>query len=108
MFTGSAQDKRTNRKALRLHQKYTYLERVCNRFGTVTLVYKGGGGGRGTASVSVGAGWSSTDPGAPSVLCGGSCAAPVATCSTTTIEPTGLMARFPSARSSGVLASDAG
>ena len=70
-------------KALRPHQKYTYLERGGNRFATATLVRKGGGGGRGIASVSIGAGRSSKDPGAPSVLCGGGCVAPAATCSTT-------------------------
>ena len=96
---------KNERKALWLHQKYTYLERGCNRFSTVTLVYAGGGGGRGTASVFIGADWSSMDPSAPSVLCGGSCVAPAATCSTAAAEPTGLTARLPNARSSGVSAS---
>ena len=45
---------------------------------------------------------------APSTLYGGSCVAPTAACSTTADEPTRLKARFPSARTSGVLASDAG
>ena len=84
------------------------LPRGYSHFGIVTLLYEGGGSGRGAVSVSAGAGRSSTDPGAPSVLCGGSCVTPTATCSTTTVEPTGLTARFPSARSSGVLASDVG
>ena len=67
-----------------------------------TLVCKGGGGGRGTASVSVGASRSSMDPGASLVLYGGSCVAPAATRSTAAIEPTWLTACFPSARASGV------
>ncbi|XP_066351132.1 uncharacterized protein [Miscanthus floridulus] len=92
-------------KALRPHQKYTYLERGGNRFGTVTLVRKGGGGGRGTASMFIGSGWSSTDPGAPSVLYGSSYIASAATCSTATTKPIGLTARLPNARASGVLAS---
>ena len=90
---------------LRLHQKYTYLERGCNRFGTVTLLCAGGGGDKGMTSVSAGAGRSSMDPGAPSVLCGGSCVTPATTCSTSAVEPTGLTAHFPDACNSGVSAS---
>ena len=59
------------------------------------LIRNGGGGGRGVASVSIGAGRSSMDPGAPSVLYGGGGVASTATCSTTAAEPTGLTARLP-------------
>ena len=58
--------------------------------------------------MSIGAGRSSVDPGAPSVLCGGGGVASTATCSTTAAEPTGLMVRFPNARASGVSASAPG
>jgi len=86
----------------------THLERGCSRFGTATLLYNGGGGGRDTAPVSAGASRPSSDSDTPSTLYGGSCVASTAACSTTTVEPNGPMARFPSARSSGVLASDTG
>ena len=55
--------------------------------------------------MSIGAGRSSMDPGAPSVLCGGGGVASTATCSTTAAEPTGLTARLPNARASSVSAS---
>ena len=56
-------------------------------------------------AVSVGADRSSTNPGAPSVLCGSSCVSSAATGTTAAVEPTGLTARLPNARSSGVSAS---
>ena len=55
--------------------------------------------------MSIGAGRSSMDPGAPSVLCGGGGVASTATCSTTAVEPIGLTARLPNARASSVSAS---
>ena len=69
-----------------------------------TLLCTGGGGGRGTTSISTGAGRSAMDLSTPSVPYGGSCVAPAATCSTAAIEPTGLTARFPNTRASGVSA----
>jgi len=86
----------------------THLERGCSRFGTMTLLYNGGGGDRDTAPVSASASRPSSDSDTPSTLYGGSCVASTAACSTTTVEPNVLTARFPSARSSGVSASDAG
>ncbi|XP_066364997.1 uncharacterized protein [Miscanthus floridulus] len=68
-------------------------------------IRNGGGGGSGIASVSIGAGRSSVDPGAPSVLCGGGGVASTATCSAAAAELTGLTARLPNARASGVSAS---
>ena len=88
--------------------KNTHLKRGHNRFGTASLLYNGGGSGGGTASVSTGAGQSSSDSGAPSTLYGGSCVAPAATCSTSAVEPTGLTARFPNACALGVSASAPG
>ena len=85
----------------------THLERGCSRFGTATLLCNGGGG-RDTALVSTGASRPSSDSDTPSTLYGGSCVASTAACSTTTVEPNGPTAPFPSARSSGVSASDVG
>ena len=86
----------------------THLEWGCSHFGTMTLLCNGGGGGKDTAPVSAGASRPSSDSDTPSTLCGGSCVASTATYATTTVEPNGPMARFPSARSSGVSASDVG
>ena len=69
------------------------------------LIRNGGGGGSGVASVSIGAGRSSVDPGAPSILCGAGGVASTATGSAATAELTGLTARLPNARASGVSAS---
>ena len=86
----------------------THLERGCSCFGTATLLCNNGGDGRDTALVSAGASRPSSDSDTPSTLYGGSCVASTTACSTTTVEPNGPTARFPSARSSGVSASDAG
>ena len=85
--------------------KITYFERGSNRFATANLICNGGGGGSGVASVSIGAGRSSADPGAPSVLWAGGGVASTATCSAAAAELTGLTARLPNARALGVSAS---
>ncbi|XP_066379374.1 predicted GPI-anchored protein 23 [Miscanthus floridulus] len=73
-------------------------------FATANLLRNGGGGGRGVASVSTGAGRSSADPGAPSILYGAGGVASTATGSAATAELTRLTARLPNARASGVSA----
>ena len=85
----------------------THLERGCSCFSTMTLLCNGGGG-RDMAPVFTGASRPSSDSDAPSTLYRGSCVTSTAACSTTTVEPNGPTARFPSARSSSVSASDAG
>ena len=89
-------------------KKNTHLERGCSCFDTATLLCNGGEGGGGTASASTDASRPSSDSDAPSTLCGGSCVAPTAAYPTIADEPTGLTAHFPSARTLGVSASDAG